>query len=562
MSWEVRQGDCVEEMAKMDDESIDSVVCDPPYGLEFMGKAWDKLAGTPGYNEKGRITERPDAQVPYGRGGGVNSYQAGLPMQEWHYTWAREALRVLKPGGHLLAFGGARTYHRLACAVEDAGFEIRDSLMYMYGSGFPKSQNVSKAIDKAERGVPQGGSDPTSVNHGRYKTQASEGKRGDGDRGQGFGAGPGQFMAEGGEADDRELVEKAQKWQGWGTALKPSHEPIVVARKPFKGTVAANVLHHGTGALNIDGCRIDGQPDLPGTTPPTANGDRQTHSRMVRSEFRVPDGRWPANIVLSHTPLCEQTGSAEVDSNGHHPGKRGPSGYGANDGSNAGGLHGHEGLDERHSRGEVVEVWDCAPGCPVAALDAQSGAAGANASVTGEEPSSKTPGGIFGKFAGRKGLKARGDSGGASRFFYCAKTGRSERDAGLEAFEKKPLHWSSGDESPGTFQAEGTEKEARNPHPTVKPINLMRWLVRLVTPPEGTVLDPFAGSGTTGCAAVLEGFDFIGCERADEYVPIARARLIFWAEHEGQEVEDVLGILGTSKRARQVHTDAGQMELA
>jgi hypothetical protein len=375
VSWEVIEADCVEAMVGMDEASVDAIVTDPPYGLEFMGKAWDR--------------------VP----------------QEWHVAWAHGALRVLKPGGHLLAFGGTRTHHRLVCAVEDAGFEIRDSLMWLYGSGFPKSHNL----------------------------------KGD--------------------------------WEGWGTALKPAHEPIVVARKPLIGTVAANVLEHGTGALNVDGCRI-GTERKPKPT--------------------VSTGRWPANVVLSHAEGCVCVGERRVRSVGTGAGAE-SNASGIKHGTGSGATYlgrkasaAHYGEDGM----EAVEAWECAPGCPVAELDAQSGERVSGTAVGGFHRRSNKTANCYGHFVGERteGDVTYGDAGGASRFFYCAKASRKERGV-------------------------------TNKHPTVKPIALMCWLVRLVTPPGGTVLDPFAGSGTTGIATLREGFNFIGIEREPEYAEIARARI-------------------------------------
>lgn len=382
MTWRVEQGDCIEVMAAMDEASVDAVVCDPPYGIGFMGHEWDQ----------------PGEHGPISAGhGGCNVSYGGVPhpameagrydlsrtangrFQSWCEAWGREALRVLKPGGHAVVFGGTRAYHRLTCGLEDAGFEIRDSLLWLYGSGFPKSHDVSKAIDKAagahrEAGVP-----------GRYSTRRPREKV----------EAVSSYQDGIGDAESALVTAPATpaagRWQGWGTALKPAHEPIVMARKPLAGTVAANVLQHGTGALNIDGCRIEGTPESPGTTPATANGNGQTLGAMTRAAYATPAGRWPANVILGHS---------------------------------------HAGL-----------------------------------SVT----SLFTP------------------------------TGSPER----------------------------------NDHPTVKPIALMRWLVRLVTPPGGTVLDPFTGSGTTGCAAVLEGFDFIGIEREAQYLAIARARIAHFGAMEG-----------------------------
>lgn len=457
-AWRVEFGDCVERMAATPDASIDAIVTDPPYHLAFMGKAWDTV--TPGES------------------------------QREHERWAREALRVLKPGGHLLAFGGTRTYHRLAVGIEDAGFQIRDTIAWIYGSGFPKSLDVSKAIDRAagaEREV--------------------------------IGEQPDRWTGAGGVlnfATDRPqdtvpitagpATPEGERWDGWGTALKPAFEPIVVARKPLIGTVAANVLEHGTGALNIDGCRVgvsaeDAKAMERCNTPGSGRfkaSEGTSYGRPTPSEpLDTAQGRWPANVVMD---------------------------------SEAGTV-----------------------------LDEQAPETGAQRPVMGNEPSPPfRSDGVYGENTTRKHGPFHGDRGGASRFFYCPKASRAERNAGLDGFAPKPILWSNGEENPGSFQADGTEREARNPHPTVKPIDLMRWLVRLVTPPGGRVLDPFVGSGTTGCAAVLEGFDFVGIERDADYAKIAEARIAWWAEHpEGIDTDDALE--GNARRRRVAET--GQTSL-
>jgi DNA modification methylase len=383
-------GDCIEVMREMPDASVDAIVTDPPYGLGFMGRAWDDLP-------------------------------PGLP-------WARECLRVLKPGGHLLAFGGSRTWHRLAVAVEDAGFEMRDSIAWLYGSGFPKSLDVSKAIDKAAGAEwPVVGPNPSASQQPGQGGTAAHGDRK-----------PNLFLT-------APATPEAEQWQGWGTALKPAFEPIVVARKPLIGTVAANVLAHGTGALNIGGCRIN-----PGSPVPGGSGDnRQWRELEGRTDRQVTTanpahtaGRWPTNVVLDDTQaaaLDKQSGNRPGFSGG---GVRNVSGDGI-------------GFDSLHADGEHSAYY--------------------------------------------------GDSGGASRFFptfhYEAKAPTSERPR----FQRDD----------GTWEA----------HATVKPLALMRWLVRLVTPPNGTILEPFAGSGTTLEAALIEGFNVIGIEREEAYLPLIMQRI-------------------------------------
>lgn len=346
--------------------------------------------------------------------------------KRWDYdvpqaeVW-REVLRVLKPGGHLLAFAGTRTQHRMAVAIEDAGFEIRDMIVWVYGSGFPKSLDVSKAIDKAagaEREV-------LGVIPDRW-TGKGNALNFSTDRPQS------EVLVTGAPA-----TPEAQQWQGWGTALKPALEPITVARKPLAGTVAQNVLQHGTGGLNVDGCRVGTEQQVNGPGSPTsasrksrvAAGYRHDAGLGPGSDGGAVTGRWPANLI--HDGGDEVVGLFPLTVSGKPSGKRGFSNHN------------------------------------VAYADAAAGSD----------------------------LTGYGDSGSAARFFYCAKASKADRGEG-------------------------------NTHPTVKPTDLMRYLCRLVTPPGGVVLDPFMGSGSTGKAALLEGFQFIGIEREPEYLSIAKSRIV------------------------------------
>jgi DNA modification methylase len=408
--------DCIEAMRAMPDNSVDSIVTDPPYHLTTDKKGGSGSASV-------------NLESPYGRA----KIGAGFMGMKWDggdvamriETWA-EALRVLKPGGHLLAFSGSRTYHRMVCAIEDAGFEVRDQIMWLYGSGFPKSLDVSKAIDKAA------GAEPTVVGKRDRLDQRSKPAHSKGIVAQGMKK---QF-------DALDIMvptsESAKQWQGWGTALKPAHEPICVARKPLIGTVATNVLEHGTGALNIDGCRV-GTDER--TNPPTGTCIDAGHAGRDMENFKEWQarqteknvvGRWPANVIHDGSP-------------------------------------------------EVVD------GFP------QS-----ESSKPSDKPRGRRTGG-FGDVGADKGDGVPngpqyGDAGSAARFFYCAKASKKDRGDG-------------------------------NVHPTVKPTELMAYLVRLVTPPGGVVLDPFMGSGSTGKACAREGFDFIGIDMTPEYVDIARARI-------------------------------------
>lgn len=347
-SWRVLHGDCLELLADLQASSVDAVVCDPPYGINFQGRRWD-----------GRAIRESAATTSTRKR--LSSSEA---FQEWTRSWATECLRTLKPGGHLLAFGSPRTFHRLASGLEDAGFELRDTLMWVYGSGMPKSRRLAG---------------------------------------------------------------------GTGTALKPAWEPILLARKPPEGTIERNMRRHGPGALNVDACRV---------------GER-----------------WPANVMLGHHARCT-------------PGA-------------------------------------CATGCALAMIDQADERAHAGSRVL-------TP---------------------PSRLFFSSKVSRFERDAGCEQLPARDLNL-----FPNAQGAGPPPVAARNPHPTVKPIALMRWLVRLACPPGGLVLDPFCGSGSTGAAAVMESRCFLGIEREAPYIQIARARITHWAPKSGRAKEDASDPLAPQAR--------------
>ena len=389
----VFSGSNLDVLPFMADNSVDAIVTDPPYELGFMGKSWDSSG------------------IAYN-------------VELW-----RECLRVLKPGGHLLAFGGSRTWHRIAVAIEDAGFDVRDSIAWLYGSGFPKSHDISKAIDKAA---------------GAEREVLSSTFRG-------MNAGK-QSGILGKTVPRTDVVTvpstpEAQQWQGWGTALKPAFEPVVVARKPLIGTVAQNVLEWGVGGLNIDASRIgtDDDRSRPGSPSGIGNGGVAYGTYGDAPSQSHPYGRWPANIILdSYT--------AEL-------------------------------------------------------LDEQT------------------------------------DELGASRFFYVAKASKRDRNEGLNHLEDGAIPYEShranfentkGVETP--FAGAGRSgNNLKNFHPTVKPTELMRYLIKLVTPAGGVVLDPFTGSGSTGKAALLDGYQFLGIELTDDYLPIIQGRLE-WAETEALRV--------------------------
>jgi len=418
-------GDCREILRGLADNSVDSVVTDPPYELGFMGKKWDSTG------------------IAY-------------DVTVWE-----ECLRVLKPGGHILAFGGSRTFHRMAVAIEDAGFEIRDSIAWMYGSGFPKSLDVSKAIDKAagaERNSVIEKSADIFGEHENPKIVTRTGKQ-SGTYGAMTGISPQTVPA----------TSEAQQWEGWGTALKPAFEPIVVGRKPFgKGsTVAANVLEHGVGGLNIDASRIPTTDSFGGGTKATSGFSKgYEHDGWVPGSDK---GRWPANVIL-----------------------------------------------DEYSAG---------------LLDEQSGAltSGAKKPWVNGSVASKTVASFSAGLDGKtRDYTADKSSGGASRFFYCAKASKSDRNEGLDDLDDVMASKFAQDK--WTLEnMQFAKLPTKNFHPTVKPTTLMRYLIKLVTPAGGTVLDPFTGSGSTGKAALLDGYKFVGAELTEEYLPIIEGRLT-WAQ--------------------------------
>lgn len=413
--WRVEHGDCRDLLRTLPDASIDSIVTDPPYELGFMGKSWDST--------------------------GI-AYQVDV--------W-RECLRVLKHGGHLMAFGGSRTYHRLACAIEDAGFQIRDQIMWVYGSGFPKSLDVSKAIDKqagAERSkIPATG----SLHKNRNLNDDGWSKINE----------PNPLMD-----STLPVTDAAKQWAGWGTALKPAHEPIVLARKPLDGTVAQNVIWYGTGALNIDGCRVGDESVQ--TNRYNAKGDMTSfHGSQAGNPYvsSVHSGRFPANFI-------------------------------------------HDGSDE------VLELFP------------DSASTSGGRSGTNANPMSWT------EQNHRRQRGGHDDSGSAARFFYCAKANKKDRNEGLDDFEpKRDADRITDDGVVGDNPRNRSNTEKVNHHPTVKPTMLMRYLCRLITPPDGVVLDPFTGSGSTGKAAMAERLRFIGFDQSAEYVAIAQARIGYAEQH-------------------------------
>jgi len=382
-------GNCLDKLKELDDSSVDSIVTDPPYGLSFMGKKWDY-------------------DVP-----AVNIWE--------------ECFRVLKPGGHLLAFAGTRTQHRMAVNIEDAGFEIRDMIAWVYGSGFPKSHNISKAIDKmagAKREVVET-YDPRGMYDGKSRTSKAINTNWRKNEGRD------DVLDMSAKAITAPATPEAQQWDGWGTALKPALEPITVARKPVaEKSIAENVLKYGTGAINIDESRVGNEgeaiPEFSYRSHGKSDRSNINTGNKNRTGASTNQGRFPANLI-------------------------------------------HDGSDE------VVEL-----------------------------------------------------AGDYARFFYCAKASKKDRDEGLDHMEEQQfVQWQTGNGASGkpSSMSEGRDTKRKNTHPTVKPTDLMKYLIRMVTPKGGVVLDPFMGSGSTGKAAKLEGFDFIGIEMDEEYFLLAKSRI-------------------------------------
>jgi len=479
--YKLLHGDCLDKLKELEDNSIDAVVTDPPYGLSFMGKKWD-------YD---------------------------VPKQE---IW-EECMRVLKPGGHLLAFAGSRTYHRMAIRVEDAGFEIRDQIMWLYGSGFPKSHNIGKAVEKVNGTAKVIGKKKGAGTTGNSYVSNNEDYI-DGDKGV--------------YKKEYDEIEINNEWEGWGTALKPAHEPIVMARKPFKGSVANNVLEHGVGGLNIDGCRVEYEDTPnPATNPKyRLEGGYKTPEKGQESEGAVsfsssnndinPSGRFPANIIIECT--CENPSSAPAPKSGHWPDTK-TKGFG----EFGGGENTYNGVGPKEEGTMVVHT---DPTCPCYILDQQSGTTKSN--KRSPKNNKKTEGTLTytPPQALYTGQNTHADEGGASRFFYCPKVSKKERNEGVEGKAKSTAFLSPDsrmDKDNYERVSPGMERFKTQPkvnfHPTVKPSALMEYLIRLVTPKGGIVLDPFMGSGSTGKACAREGMKFVGVEMDDEYIEIAKQRV-------------------------------------
>jgi DNA modification methylase len=537
----LREGDVIEQLKLLEDNSIDSIITDPPYNLSFMGKKWDN---------KGAPKE----------------------FQQWCAEWGQECLRVLRNGGYILVFGGTRTFHRVTSGLEDAGFTIKDCLSWNYGTGFPKSHNISKAIDKL-------GGDPKFLKHMAHSLKSARKSRNmsisecdklfcdsstnwswlEGRREsiniptleqqkrivkewpelepifsnfnkKGELKGQKKHSRSGGEdwakkvgsqsqATVEQLYDNAtpasELWDGYGTGLKPAWEPIILAQKPFKGTYASNVLNQGVGALNIDSCRIT-------VTDVTTyeNNRRGFHERMKNDSARPYEGgwkpntveveenkgRWPANAIFQHHPDCQVVGNAKIKGSIRKPtGKPLFDDTGNADRSVQWNANNVKDTTVRGHGDEIVPVWECHADCPAHILDNQSGVSKSSDAVRRNKREDKklTMGG---KIHAKGGSETHGfkDKGGASRFFYCPKTAKKEKTCnGL----------------------------VENTHPTVKPIGLIEWVLKLSTPQgqamgrNPVVLDCFLGSGTTAVAAHRQNIDCIGIDNNADYLDIAEQRL-------------------------------------
>lgn len=444
----ILHGDCVDQLKVLADNSVDALVTDPPYGLSQM-----------------KSSDIEKCLASWVSGEDYEHGSKGFMGKKWD-NWVpspsvwREVFRVMKHGAHGLVFAGSRTQDLMSISLRLAGFEVRDTCMWLYGSGFPKSHNIALRIDKKQGHPNRGKAIPTASSY-----QASDIEK--------------QHKLTSNPVDAYTAkTSDSEKWVGWGTALKPAYEPIILIRKPLEGTIAENVLKHGVGGINIDATRIKYE-DSEGIDfskvheQKTASYEKSGwtgHVAKVGSKIQShkPSGRWPANILLDETTasmLDEQSGTLK------------------------------SGTASQKSR-----AW---------------GVAG-DATISGWQAN------------GSEGYR---DAGGASRFFYTAKASKKEREAGLAHLPKKPCGTYDGrTEHPKGGPLGGPVPQRTNTHPTVKPLNLMRYCVRMVTPKGGTVLDPFCGSGSTLCAGVLEGFEIIGIERESEYVEIAKRRVDHWRE--------------------------------
>ena len=426
MAYKINHADILDWAENYDGEPFDGILCDPPYELGFMGKSWDSTG-------------------------------IAFNVELWN-----ELLRICKPGAHLLAFSGSRTYHRMAVAIEDAGFEIRDMIEWVYGSGFPKSLNIGKAVDKIqgnERKIIGKSQHFDKYNSEKYvKNNAVE------------------YAGRKTKEEVGYLTKGTSEWEGYGTALKPAHEPCVLARKPIKGTVANNCLEHGTGGLNIDGTRVelassDDTKRVSGGHKTSYIGGTLDKNYDISLQANRDLGRFPANLI-------------------------------------------HDGSDE------VLEVFPNVRAGKAIRTNRAKTYNNTSYSIAGPLPD-----------------MGYGDSGSAARFFYCAKSSKSERNAGLDGFEEKQKFWHNHEGRDMTnpknyIGGKVLIQTAKNHHPTVKPLALTKYLANLIKPPKGgRLLVPFSGSGSEMIGALQAGWEYVeGVELTEEYIPIAEARIKYWLD--------------------------------
>lgn len=456
--YKLYNGNMLDMKEVIEPESIDSIVTDPPYGLTSIVKRFGsedaKPAGEARDGSFARLSKGFMGKTWDGSGIEYN-------VEAWRRCW-----EVLKPGGYLLAFGGSRTFYRIACAIEDAGFEIRDTVMWLYGSGFPKSMNIGLAIDKKNGveseivGTGKSGTTSKGFNDYQYRIDA------------------GIYSTSG----EYEIKKASNKWNGWGTAIKPAFEPVIVARKPFKGSCVDNVLKYGVGGVNIDECRIGDETIVTsGARKNSMRGDQRTGAALGMFQEKEAlntehNGRFPSNVIFTY----DDNDFEEVCGGLPNGGKNGS-------------------ISKRYKMNNQV----------------------------------------YGEYGECNTWNAYNDSGSAARYFYCAKASTRDRDEGLENMLSQKCNDGRNTPIDNAFQRGETLR--KNTHPTVKPTDLMQYLVRLVTPEGGTVLDPFNGSGSTGKAVMYENKDhnkaykYIGIEMTEEYLPIAKARIEYVISEEEPE---------------------------
>lgn len=480
-SWHVEQGDCRDLLRLLPDNCVDAVVVDLPYEIGFMSASWDRTG-------------------------------IAFDVEMW-----REVLRALKPGGHILSFGGTRTYHRMACAIEDAGAWFRDQIDWLYGEGMPKGLNISKAIDrKAGATRPVVGTRVLTGNAAQT-TKEKGGTYAAGTDSRGV---PPKVIEVTAPA-----TEEAQRWDGWGTGLKPGHEPIAMAMKPLDGTFEHNVRKWGTGAINVAACRVGNAERI---NMPAGNDGSGTSLAMSLTGMpsdaspTIATGRWPANLILSHAEGCQLVGARKVKAAPPWNDNRPPSLF-----------TGAETSPVHHTDGdgfETVDDYRCVDGCPVGMLDGQGGYR-ESGTLSGNEPSA-THSLVYSGGARRSGV-TYGDAGTVSRyfttfpyeqFFYEPKASQAERERGCEWMEEEVVD--DGRHTPNDTPYQRGKKKRKNTHATVKPVGVTRWCTRLVCRRGGLVLDMTCGSGTGGIAALAEGCRWLGFELKPKHVEIARARIM------------------------------------